>query len=158
MVRYAATLVVACSLLHGVALAEPRIDVPDSAQAAAATVDRFFAALSAGNLDAAAAELDPDVIILESGGAEHSAAEYLGGHAKYDAEFLATAQQTLKRRTARASGGLAWVATESELQAQEGGKPLTIVSAETMVLRAMDAGWKIVHIHWSSRTRKTQEN
>lgn len=158
MVRNAATLVVAFSLLHGIALAEPRIDVPDSAQAAAATVDRFFAALSAGNLDAAAAELDPDVIILESGGAEHSAAEYLGGHAKHDAEFLGSARQLLGRRTARANGGLAWVATESELQAQEGGKPLTIVSTETMVLRAMDSGWKIVHIHWSSRTRNTQEN
>lgn len=159
MIRFAAALFVASSLLPGGARAEPpRIDVPDSARAAAATVDRFFAALSAGNLDAAAVELDPDVIILESGGAEHSAAEYLGGHAMYDAEFLSTAQQTLKRRTARASGDLAWVATESGLQAQEGGKPLTIVSTETMVLRAMDAAWKIVHIHWSSRTTRTQES
>ncbi len=158
MIRIAATLLAAWSFLHGVALAEPRIDVPDSAKAAAATVDRFFAALSAGNLDAAAAELDPDVIILESGGAEYSAAEYLGGHAKSDAEFLATAQQTLKRRTARVSGDFAWIGSESELQAQEDGKSLTIVSTETMVLRAMDAGWKIVHIHWSSRTRKPQEN
>jgi ketosteroid isomerase-like protein len=121
-------------------------------------VDRFFAALSAGNLDAAAAELDPDVVILESGGAEHSAAEYLGGHAGHDAEFLGAAQQSLGRRTARASGDLAWVATESELQAQDDGKPLTIASTETMVLRATDAGWKIVHIHWSSRTRKPREN
>ena len=158
MVRYAATILVACLLLQGVARAEPRIDVPDSAQAAAATVDRFFAALSAGNIDAAALELDADVIILESGGAEHSAAEYLGGHAGYDAEFLGTARQSLGRRTARANGDLAWVATESELQAQQDGKPQTIASTETMVLRSTEAGWKIVHIHWSSRTRRPQEN
>jgi ketosteroid isomerase-like protein len=158
MVRYAATLLVAWSLLHGVAQAEPRIDVPESARAAAATVDRFFTALSAGNLDAAAAELDADVIVLESGGAEHSAAEYLAGHAGYDAEFLGTARQSLGRRTARANGDLAWVATQSELQAQEDGKPLTIASTETMVLRSTETGWKIVHIHWSSRTRKLQEN
>lgn len=158
MIQFAATLLVAASLISGIALAEPaRIDVPDAAQAAAATVDRFFAALSSGDIEGVAAELDPDVIILESGGAEHSAAEYLGEHARYDAEFLGTAQQTLGRRTARASGDLAWVASESELQAQEGGKPLTVASTETMVLRATEAGWKIVHIHWSSRTRKPQE-
>jgi ketosteroid isomerase-like protein len=154
MFRYAATLLVAGSLLNGNALAEPRIDVPDSARAAAAAVDRFFTALSAGNLDAAASELDPDVVILESGGAEHSAAEYLGGHAGYDAEFLGTVRQSLGRRMARANGDLAWVATESELQAQADGKPVTIASTETMVLRSTAAGWKIVHIHWSSRTRK----
>jgi len=45
------------------------IDVPDTANAAAATVDRFFAALSAGNLERAGSELDPAVMILESGGA-----------------------------------------------------------------------------------------
>jgi ketosteroid isomerase-like protein len=158
MIRLAATMLVAWSLFPHGALAEPpRSDVPAAAQAAAATVDRFFAALSAGDLGAAAAELDPEVIILESGGAEYSAAEYLGGHAKHDAEFLGTAQQKPGRRTARASGDLAWVASESELQAQDDGRPVTILSTETMVLRATDAGWKIVHIHWSSRTRKQQE-
>ncbi|MGB5133302.1 MAG: nuclear transport factor 2 family protein [Steroidobacteraceae bacterium] len=159
MVRFASSMLAAWFLFPGVALAEPPlIDVPDAALAAAATVDRFLAALSAGDLDGAGAELDPGVIILESGGAEHSAAEYLGGHAGHDADFLGNAQQTLGRRTARASSELAWVASEGELQTQQGGKPVTIASTETMVLRATEAGWKIVHIHWSSRTRKPQEN
>ena len=158
MIRMAATMLVAWSLFTGGALAEPpRIDVPAAAQAAAATVDRFFDALSAGDLERAGAELDPQVIILESGGAEHSAAEYLGGHARDDAEFLKAAQQNLGRRTGRVSGDLAWIASESELQAQDDGRPVTILSTETMVLRATEAGWKIVHIHWSSRTRKQQE-
>jgi len=130
------------------------IDVPDTAKAAAATVDRFFAALSAGDLEKAGAELDPGVIILESGGAEHSAAEYLGGHARHDAEFLKDARHVPGRRIARVSGELAWVASESELHAQKDGKPVTIASTETMVLRSTEAGWKIVHIHWSSHTRK----
>ncbi len=130
-----------------------QVDVSDPAQAAVATVDRFFAELSAGDLDAAAAELDPQVIILEAGGGEHSAAEYLGHHAGEDAEFLKTAHQKLLRRSARISGELAWVASESELQAQHDGKPVTILGTETMVLRASKAGWKIVHIHWSSQLR-----
>lgn len=39
------------------------------------TVERFSAALSAGDLAKVAAELDANVVILESGGAEHSSAE-----------------------------------------------------------------------------------
>ena len=155
MIRFFGWTLVALSLLPGLALADvPQIDVPEEAQPAAATVDRFFAALSKGDLDRAGAELDPDVIILETGGAEHSAAEYLGGHARHDAEFLKDAHQQLGRRTARRSGDLAWVASESELHVQDDGKPVTVVSTETMVLRSTEAGWKIVHIHWSSRIRK----
>lgn len=155
MIRFIALTLTALSLLPGLALAHtPPIDVPEAAQAAAATVDRFFDALSAGDLERAGSELDPQVIILESGGAEHSAAEYLGGHAKDDAEFLKAAQQNLGHRIARVSGELAWIASESELHVQQDGKPMTIASTETMVLRSTDAGWKIVHIHWSSRVRK----
>ncbi|MSQ91724.1 MAG: DUF4440 domain-containing protein [Gammaproteobacteria bacterium] len=157
MIRFIALTIAALSLLPGLAFGDsPQIDVPETAQAAAATVDRFFDALSAGDIEQAGAELDPQVIILESGGAEHSAAEYLGGHAKDDAEFLKAAQQNLERRTGRVSGDLAWIASESELQVQQDGKPLTIVSTETMVLRSTNGGWKIVHIHWSSRVRKPE--
>jgi ketosteroid isomerase-like protein len=131
----------------------PRLDVPKSAEPAVACVDRFSSALSAGDLDRAAAELDSDVIVLESGGAEHSAAEYLGGHARYDAEFLKSAKVTPVRRTARTGGTVAWVASESEIRAEKNGKTEVILSTETMVLRSTDAGWKIVHVHWSSRVK-----
>ncbi|MGH8222463.1 MAG: YybH family protein [Woeseiaceae bacterium] len=161
MKKHLASLLIASSLIAGVGLAhEPhqvdvaKLDVADSAKAAAATVDRFFAALSAGELDRAGRELDPGVIILESGGAEHSAAEYLAGHAKHDAEFLRSAQHKLLRRAGRASGDLAWVASESELHVQKDGKPMVIASTETMVLRSTLAGWKIVHVHWSSHAKK----
>ncbi len=151
-------IVFAALLLPAFAHADgPAIDVPDSAKAAVATVDRFFAALKAGELEKAGAELDPRVIILESGGAERSAAEYLGGHAKGDAAFLKDAHHSLTHRTARVSGGLAWVASESELHVQKDGKPAVIASTETMVLRSSGTGWKIVHIHWSSRVKKPGE-
>ncbi len=140
--------------VHQAANAETAaIDVPEETQAAVATVDGFFTALSSGDLERAANALDPDVVILESGSAEHSAAEYLGQHAKADAEFLKGARQVLTRRTARLAGDFAWVATESELAAQDDGEPVAVASTETMVLRSTSAGWKIVHIHWSSRTK-----
>ena len=59
-----------------------------------------------------------------------------------------------RRGTARASGDLAWVASDNDMVIHQDGKPVTIASAETMVLRRTGGGWKIVHIHWSSRTRK----
>lgn len=127
--------------------------VPAAAAEAVATVDRFSAALSSGDLAKAGKELDPSVLIFESGGAERSAAEYLGGHAKSDAEFLGTAHQQLRRRSAHASGDFAWVASESELHLQKDGKPVRVLGTETMLLQRSASVWKIVHIHWSSRTK-----
>ena len=146
-----ACVALVASIANPAAAAEPQADVPDDARGAVATVDRFFDALAAGDIERAAVELAPELIVLESGGAERSSAEYLGGHAKNDAEFLKTAELKPGPRTARVSGDLAWVASEGELVVQRDGGPLSIASAETMVLKSTPAGWKIVHIHWSSR-------
>lgn len=131
----------------------PVIHVPADARAAVETVERFSAALASGDLVAAGTELAPDVLILEAGGAERSAGEYLGGHAKGDAAFLKQAHVQLLRRTASVHGDLVWVASESELHVSRDGKPVTVLSAETMLVRRVEEGWKIVHIHWSSRTK-----
>lgn len=74
--------------------------------------DAFSAALRAGDLSRAGELLAEDVLILESGGAEHSRQEYLSHHAKEDAVFLKGAKIGLKRRTARVEGSLARVGTE----------------------------------------------
>jgi hypothetical protein len=88
-----------------------KLSIAPAAAEAVATVERFSSALGLGDSVKAGAELDPNVIILESGGAERSRDEYLGGHAKSDAAFLKTAMIMLRHRTAQASGDLAWVAT-----------------------------------------------
>ena len=131
------------------------LSIAPAAADAVAAVERFSTALSAGDLTKASAELDPEVIILESGGVERSRDEYMGGHAKSDAAFLKTAMTTLKRRTARASGYLAWVTSESQIHAMKGKEMLMIDSTETMVLHKSQQAWKIVHIHWSSRRSPT---
>jgi uncharacterized protein (TIGR02246 family) len=129
-------------------------DIAPAAAPAIAVVERFGKALAAGDLNTVSALLDPDVLILESGGAERSREEYLGHHAKSDAAFLKGSHMQMQRRTARIDGPLAWVGTLSELHATKDGKPLTLLSTETMVLRRSDNGWRIVHIHWSSRPKK----
>lgn len=132
--------------------AQAEQSIAPAAADAVAAVERFSSALAAGNFDAAGAELDPAVLILESGGVERSRDEYLGGHAKSDAAFLKSAQITLTHRTAQASGELAWVGSESGIHAMKSGQMLMIDSTETMVLRKTTEGWKITHIHWSSRS------
>lgn len=131
-----------------------RIDVPTTAQSVVAVVERFGKALAAGEFKTVEALLAPDVLVLESGGAERSRAEYLGHHAISDAQFLKGAHVQLQRRRARVAGDLAWVGSESELHASKDGKTMTLLSTETMVLKKTGADWRIVHIHWSSRPKK----
>jgi hypothetical protein len=45
------------------------------------------------------------------------------------------------------------VASESELHTQKDGKPVTVLSTETMLLQRRAAVWKIVHVHWLSRKK-----
>lgn len=134
--------------------AAPVATVSKAAQPAVAVVDQFSAALKAADFETISRLLAEDVLILESGGAERSREEYLGHHAIADATFLKGAHVQIKQRTARVEGPLAWVGTESELHATQDGKALTLLSTETMILKKTDAGWRIVHIHWSSRTKK----
>lgn len=139
---------------HTAAPASGNVDVPDATRGAVAVAERFNSALSAGDLTTVETLLAPDVLILESGGAESSREEYMAHHAASDAEFLKTAHRQLLRQRARTAGELTWVGTDSELHAQKDGKPITVLSAETMVLKQTTDGWRIVHIHWSSRTKR----
>jgi len=139
------------SMKPGRDVAGARLEVDPAAVPAVAIVERFSTSLAAGDIERAVADLDPKVLILESGGVEQSRDEYLAGHAKADAAFLKDAHITLKGRSARASGDLAWVASESEIHAMKGAEVMMIDSTETMVLRKAVDGWKIAHIHWSSR-------
>jgi uncharacterized protein (TIGR02246 family) len=140
---------------HPTSAAAPALDVPDAARAPVEVVEAFSKALAAADFATVKRLLDPDVLIHETGGAERSRDEYLAHHAKSDAKFLAGARQTLERRRARVDGDFAWVGSESKLHATNKGKPVTLGSTETMVLRRTADGWRIVHVHWSSRPKKS---
>ena len=135
------------------AVAPANANIDAEAQAAVDVVDRFGKALAAGDFPTVESLLDPDVLILESGGAERDRAEYMGHHAIADSQFLKTAHHQPGQRRARVSGDLAWVGSESELHVTKDGKPVTVLSTETMVLRRVDGAWRIVHIPWSSRPK-----
>lgn len=139
---------------HPAPASTPAIDVPADAAAAVAVADRFAQALADGDFETVESLLAPDVLILESGGAERSREEYLSHHAISDAKFLRDVHQQLLRRRAQAAAAVVWIGSERELHATKDGAPSTLLSTETMVLRHTPDGWRIAHIHWSSRPKR----
>lgn len=119
-----------------------------------AAVEAFHAALSAGSAAKVEALLDPNVLILESGNVERSRQEYASHHLPSDLKFMRATRYQLKRQTGDTVGDLAWVASEAALTGEPGGKAVDLVSTESLVLKKTASGWKIVHIHWSSRSAK----
>ncbi len=122
---------------------------------AAATVDAFHSAVKAGDVARAAALLDDDIVVFEAGGAERSKAAYAAEHLAADAKFEGAATTTVRRRVGAAAGGMAWIATEGRVQGRSGEKVIDRLTTETMVLRRTPAGWRIAHVHWSSRVSPT---
>jgi ketosteroid isomerase-like protein len=121
-----------------------------SAEAAAATVDAFHAALRRGDTDAASALLTDDALIFEEGRAERSKAEYALRHLGADAAFSKAVGGVVTRRRGDSAGDFAWIATEGRTRGSYRGTDVNRVTDETMVLRRIAGTWKIVHIHWSS--------
>lgn len=122
-----------------------------AASTATETINAFHGALAAGDLAGARALLDPDVKIFEGGGVEHSADEYAAHHLPADAAFMKDAQVETLASAQGGDGKFAWVATESRITAAGKNGPVELMSTETIVLKHGEAGWRIVHIHWSSR-------
>lgn len=124
--------------------------VEPSARQAAAVVDTFHAALEAGNIPSALAQLSDEAVVFESGGVERSKAEYASHHAAADAAFAKAVPSRVIRRAGRASGDVAWILTEGRTTGTYKDKPVDRVTTETMLLRRAGGVWRIVHVHWSS--------
>jgi len=125
------------------------VDVPRDGPVFA--LNSFHAALNSGDEQTVMAVLSPDVLIFESGGAERSRAEYASHHMKSDMAFLAQMGQDEISQAASEQGDTAWIVTESRIYGRYNDKDIDIVSTETAVLKLGEDGWKIVHLHWSSR-------
>lgn len=127
-------------------------ETPDNTPVA--TVKALHEALSSGSAEKVEALLDPKVLIMEGGNVERSREEYAAHHLPSDLEFMKSVAHKLERQSGDTVGDLAWVASEARLTGNRDSKPLDLVSTETLVLRKSAAGWKVVHIHWSSRAAK----
>jgi ketosteroid isomerase-like protein len=65
--------------------------------------------------------------------------------------FLHDTQYTVLRQTGDRVGDLAWVASEASITGRSGDRSVALMSTETLVLKKAAKGWRIVHVHWSSR-------
>ena len=117
-------------------------------------VEAFHAALSSGERAAVLALLSPQVVIFEGGGAEMSRDEYASHHLDGDMQFEQNTHHEIVERSSSSEGDLAWVITRSKTSGTFREKSIDLVGTETMVLRRTGDGWRIVHIHWSSRKKR----
>ncbi|NMH65009.1 DUF4440 domain-containing protein [Shewanella salipaludis] len=117
---------------------------------AAKAVQQFHSALASGDAAAARALLADDVMIFEGKGVERSAEEYAKHHMLADIQFLASAPSKTLEHKVTVMGDTAISLARSENHGEYKGKQVDSESLETLVLRRTDAGWKIVHIHWSN--------
>lgn len=122
-----------------------------SLDAAAKVVDAFHAALVKGDREAALALLADDVHIFEQGWVERSKAEYASHHLASDIEFSAAVVSVQTARNGTATSPMAYLSTETRMTGTFKGKNIDSISLETAVLVPNRSGWRIVHIHWSSR-------
>jgi ketosteroid isomerase-like protein len=112
----------------------------------------FHEGLTKGDSAAVLALLHPEVVIFEGGW--ESLEDYRKGHLRADMR----ASQALKQETTRdvitISGDLALITREYSTSGTMGERTVDSIGVETMVLLRTQNGWKIRHIHWSSRPRR----
>lgn len=131
----------------GAALAQ---DPPDTA-AVRAVVEGFGRALAAGDSARVLSLLHPEVVIFEGGHAE-TLAEYRSGHLASDIEFARSVERETLRDQIVAEPETALYLSESTSQGTFRGRPIHSHGTESMVLLRTPEGWRIRHIHWSSRS------
>lgn len=130
------------------AQAPPR---PQPGEAAArAAVDSFTAALQHGDSARALRMLHPELTVYESGVAE-DLAHYRSHHLAADIAFLRAVSSTTIRDRMTVSGAMALYTREYRSRGTWRGRAIDSTGTETMVLLRTPAGWRIRHIHWSSR-------
>lgn len=151
MRRRLALVVAALGVTAAPALAQdPQTGAEESA-AIRAVVQGFKAALAAGDSTAALEYLHPDLVVYEGGHAE-SLAEYRAGHLAADMEFAAAVESRMLEQGLVFRPDMALWVSESESKGEFRGRAIDSHGTETIVLiPTEDAGWKILHVHWSSR-------
>ena len=113
-------------------------------------VEGFHAALAAGDSASALAYLHPDVVIFEGGRAE-TLTQYRSGHLRGDMAFASATDRQVADHAVEVAGDQALYTATSRTTGNYRDRAVDSTGTETMVLVRTDAGWRIRHIHWSSR-------
>ena len=131
--------------------AQSAITIAPAAAEPVAVLNAYMGALANGQFDAARNFMAPNAVVLRDGRVLGSRDTYFAGDARTDAALLHGAQRDLLRRDAKAGDGLALVLSEKRLRTSAGGKSTDQLVTETALLVKTPEGWKIAHLHASSR-------
>ena len=118
----------------------------------------FHEALASGDSARALDLLTADVVIYESGGVEASREEYRSHHLPADMAFAGSTEREVTLERSEQSGDLAWVLSRSTTTGTFREQEIHSVGTETMLLVLAPDGWRIQHIHWSSRRAPKSED
>ena len=151
MRRPAVTLGVILTLLAGTS-GGAQAQVADEAARddVRAVVDGYARALASGDSLAALALLHPDVVIYEGGHAE-TREEYRSGHLRSDIAFASAVKRTITADNILLMGDAALYTSEYAAAGRFRNRDIDSHGTETLMLVRTGDGWKIRHIHWSSR-------
>ena len=113
-------------------------------------VESYARALASGDSLAALALLHEEVVIYEGGHAE-TREEYRSGHLRSDIAFASAVKRTVTADDVLLLGGAALYTSEYTAAGRFRDRDIDSHGTETMLLVRTADGWKIRHIHWSSR-------
>lgn len=115
-----------------------------------AVVHAFHGALAAGDSARALELLHPDVRVFEGGHAE-TLSEYRAGHLAADMAFSGSVERAVVSESVSGRGDRALYLSEYRMTGTFRDEEIDARGTETMVLVRTGDGWRIRHIHWSSR-------
>ena len=140
-------LMAMCSLAAACGSTQPPAN--DEAGVTAA-VKAFQTAMDTGDGPTVMRYIHDDALMME-GGTIEDRMQYEKNHLPADLEFAKgmTAKRMPVRQTV--NGDVAWVRTSTEFRGTYEGKPLALLSLETMVLTREVDGWKVRALHWSGQ-------
>ena len=114
-----------------------------------AAVERYNAALVAGNLPALKALLAPDIILYEHSVRNIGLADVWENHLRPEVEGFKKTKATFTDVRVWVDGDVALVTRQYSIQATMNGKPIDARGNETMGWRRTGNDWQVVHIHYS---------
>ena len=115
-----------------------------------AAVTAFQTAMDTGDAPTVMRYIADDALMMEGGTIENRM-QYEKDHLPADLEFAKGMKATRMPVQQTVRWDVAWARTSTEFRGTFEGKPLALLSLETMVLTRENDGWKIKALHWSGR-------
>lgn len=115
------------------------------------TAHELHEALSTGDSARVLELMADEVRVYEAGHAE-TRSEYRSGHLSADIEFVGDMEREILSEHVRTTGDdMALYLSEYRMTGAFRGEDVDSRGTETLVMEPGPDGWRIVHVHWSSR-------